>query len=124
MYNNKVDAVRAAAILTNAYVAGTVIENAQNFNELVLYCAYTKGSLTSVEVKVESSMDGTTYCQETNVTASSGTLTVNKANYTTTEDGNFKIYLPISANFIRVSANGTGTVTGSSLAITSMLHTV
>lgn len=116
--------IRSAAILTTDYVAATVLDQVGGYNELALYVYYTKGSLTSVEIKIESSVDSTNYVPETNITISGGTITLNEGSFTTTEDGNFKIVMPMSANFVKVSAKGTGTVTGSSLAIDAFLHTV
>jgi len=46
--------VRSAAILTTSYVAGTVIKDVEKFNQLIIYIDFTKGSLTSLELKVES----------------------------------------------------------------------
>ena len=52
--------VRSAAILTTSYVAGTIIEGApyvpigiQEQNQMVIYFDFTKGSLTSAELKIE-----------------------------------------------------------------------
>jgi len=122
--------IRAAAILTTSYVAATVLGGGRDealvpeYNELAAYFIYTKGSLTSLEVKIESSLDGTNYVTETNVSVSGTTNTMSKGEYTTTEDGNFKITVPMSARFVKVSAKGTGTTTSSSLAIQAMLHYV
>lgn len=116
--------IRTAAILTTSYVAATILDQAGGYNELALYIYYTKGSLTSLEILIESSVDGTNYVPETNMSISSGTVTLNEAAFTTTEDGNLKITIPMSANFIKVSAKGTGTATSSSLAIDAFLHTV
>ena len=62
-YINK--AVRAAAILTNAYVSGDIITDAQSYNQLILEGYFTKGSLTDAQIKIEFSWDGTNYTQET-----------------------------------------------------------
>lgn len=45
--------VRSSAILTTSYVAGTVTDEAQNQNQLIVLVDFTKGSLTSAELKVE-----------------------------------------------------------------------
>lgn len=122
--------IRSSAILTTSYVAATVLGGSQDnalvpeYNQLAAYFIYTKGSLTSLEVKVESSLDGTNYVTETNIAVSGATITMNKGEFTTTEDGNFKIALPMSAKFIKVSAKGTGTVTNSLLEIQAMLQYV
>ena len=71
--------LRSSAVLTGSYIATTVlgpqggstnIDPAEN-NQLVLYIAFTIGSLTSAELKVEFSHDGTTYYQETATSVSS-----------------------------------------------------
>jgi hypothetical protein len=125
--------IRPAAILTTSYVAAKVLgltdkadgtqimANPFMANGLELECLYTKGSLTSVEIKIEFSQDGTNFVQETNKVISGGTTTLTVNEYTSTTSTNFHISLPIMANYIRVSAKGTGTVTSSSLAIVAKL---
>lgn len=113
--------IRAAAILTDAYVAGTILNECDSYNKLVLHCFFTKGSLTDAQIKVEFSYDGTNYVQETSGAISSGvqtdTLLVHKLNDT----GNFEIKIPLDARCVKVSAIGTGTVTNSSLKINALL---
>lgn len=114
----KIGTIRSSAILTNSYVAATVIQDVNSFNQLVFYCYFTLGNLTSLELKIESSLDdGTNYVQETNLTVSGGTGTLNKGIYSTTETGNFKIALPMTAQHVKISAKGTGTLTNSLLQI-------
>ena len=112
--------IRSAAILTTSYVAATTIEQAGRFNQLALLLAYTQGSLTSLEIKIEFSMDGTTFFRETVTSVSGGTSTLSMNEYTFTSTGNIVIPLPAFYDFIKVSAKGTGTVTSSSLAITAV----
>jgi len=118
--------LRTSSILTGSYVAATVLGGSasngrvEEYNEVVFYCYYTKGSLTSLEVKIESSLDGTNYVTETNMSITGATATLNKGEFTTTEDGNFKISVPMSAKFVKISAKGTGTTTSSLLAIEAM----
>jgi len=121
--------IRAAAILTNSYVAADVIglqgdtgstslkESVFEQGQLQLYVDFTKGSLTSGEVKVEFSPDGTNWYQETTIAISGGTQTVTVSEYTTTSGGSFRLEVPIKDKFIRVSGKGTGTVTSSSMTI-------
>jgi hypothetical protein len=111
--------VRAPAILTDAYVAGTVIKDLENYNQLNLYIAYVKGSLTSLQVKVEYSDDGENFYQDTFITESGDTATCVAGEYTfaPAANQNFIIALPIQCSAIRVSAKGTGTVTSSSCGI-------
>jgi major membrane immunogen (membrane-anchored lipoprotein) len=123
-YNWVNEKIRASAILTTSYVASSTISDVQSYNELNVYCYYTKGSLTSLEIKIETSLDNSNWIQETNMTVSGGTMTMNAGAYTTTEDGNFKISIPLSARYARISAKGTGTCTSSLLEMWSFLHTV
>lgn len=123
--------VRAATMLTTGYVAGNVIGNNTDFsqggvhlqNQLVVYLDFTIGSLNDLLIKIEFSQDGTNYYQETTSAIAAGvstdTLTVHK--YTAT--GKYRIALPIKDRYIKISALGEGTVTSSSLAITTNIGT-
>lgn len=118
-------AVRAAAILTNAYVAGTVLDysnvNPALKNQLNLLVQFTKGSLTSASIKVEYSHDGSTYYQETFENISGATSTLSAGVYTMTASNNYVISLPIKFSYIKVSIIGTGTVTSSSATIDAVV---
>jgi hypothetical protein len=127
----KKTSVRSAAILTNSYVAGTVIGPTtgdklltHQYNQLTLLVDFTIGSLTDVLIKVEFSDDGTTYFQEHNKTVSSGITTFNANEYKLTATGKVAIGIPVNYRFIKISAVGTGTVTSSSLAIDAILSVV
>lgn len=121
--------IREAAVLTNSYVASSVIglqgdtgskslkENVAEQGQLQLYVDFTKGSLTSLELKIEFSPDATNWYQETTLAVSGGTQTVTVSEYTTTSGGSFRLEVPIKDKFIRVSGKGTGTVTSSSLTL-------
>jgi hypothetical protein len=121
--------IRDSAVLTGSYVAATVLgPNGLNTdtdpisnNKLILLVNFTKGSLTSGELKIEFSDDGTTYYQETNKAVSGGTTTLTVNEYTYTATGNYVIDLDYTSRYIKVSAKGTGTVTGSLLAIDSII---
>lgn len=115
--------VRAALILTNAFVAGTILENGNNYDQLIVLVQFTKGSLTSLEVKVEFSPDNVTFHQETFDSVSGGTNTLSLGEHTTTVSGNYRIAIPIKDRFIKISAKGTGTVTSSSATIDAVLGT-
>lgn len=135
--NNNIDyikrPVRSAAILTNSYVAGTVLgaesgdavdkSNPHQYNQLILYISFTKGSLTSAEVKVEFSPDNSTFYQETgekvDTTTSIATDVVIEHQITAT--GNYRFAIPCTDRYIKVSAKGTGTVTSSSMKIDAVL---
>jgi len=119
--------IREDAILTTSYVAATVISskmtnydvNPQLHNQLLVFIKYTKGSLTSLELKLEFSLDGTTYFQETAKSISGGTSTDTALEHTFAPSGNqnFVLAIPIKYPYIKISAKGTGTVTTSSLEL-------
>lgn len=113
--------IRSAAILTTSYVAGTVLSDCTGYNQLVLYVAFTIGSLTDAQIKIEYSPDGVTYYQETYDGISGGTNTESLGARRFTATGNYRITVPVRDRYIRVSAIGTGTVTGSSMAISGIL---
>jgi hypothetical protein len=115
--------------LTTSYVAGTVlgtevaspIDDAVRYNQLVLNVAFTKGSLTSAEIKVEYSDDNTTFYQEIGASITGGTETDTLLEHTIGATGNYAIPIEIAAKYIRISAKGTGTVTSSEMTINAVL---
>ena len=129
MRNYLLKNIRSSAILTNSYVAGTelspsgrgiVIDPVEN-NQVILYIGFTIGSLTSAELKVEFSDDGTTYYQETASAISSGTSVDTPLVHSFTASGNYRIAIPISDRYIKVSVKGTGTVTNSLMTVDGIL---
>ena len=117
----EIKAVRASAVLTNAYVAGTVLSDCERYNQLELFLAFTLGSLTRAEIKVEYSFDGVTYYQET-FSAVSGANSVESAGIHKLEaSGNYVLAIPIKAHLIKVSAKGVGTLTNSLLKVDAVL---
>ena len=114
--------VRSASTLTTSYVAGTIVGDASEYNTLAIEVDFTKGSLTSMEMKVEVSNDGTNYYQQVAESTSSGTVTVNQAERTWDTTGKYAFIIhPVRAKYIKISVKGTGTVTGSSCAVTAYL---
>lgn len=113
--------VRASAILTNSYVAGTTISDAHLYSQLVLYINFTIGSLTSSEIKVEFSNDNTTFFQETFSSVSGATSTDSVGEHTFTATGKFRLAIPIKDRYIKISAKGTGTVTSSLMVIDAVV---
>ena len=110
--------VRSAAILTNAYVAGEVIENSEKYNVMSIDFDFTKGLLTDAQIKVEVSIDGTNYYQLNSDSISSGTNTLSPLVYKLTTTGKGSTTpLTINTKYVKVSAIGTGTVTSSSLKL-------
>ena len=122
--------VRSSAILTGSYVAGTVIGgpsspiNVGMRNQLNLLVGFTIGSLTSAQIKVEYSHDGTTYYQETFESISGTTATLVNGEYSIAATGNYVISIPIKASYIKISSKGTGTATSSLLVIDAVVGTV
>lgn len=120
--------IRTAAILTNSYVAGTVLNysntNPALRNQLNILVKFTIGSLTSAQIKVEFSHDGTNYYQDTFESISGGTSTLSNGEYSIGATGNFVISVPIKFSYIKISAKGTGTVTSSEMTIDAIVGTV
>lgn len=118
---SKPHVVRASTVLTTSYVAGNVF-SCDEHNTLGILVQFTKGSLTSLEVKVEASIDGgVTYGQQTTETATSGSIAVALAERTFTASGNYWIVInPIKADTIKISVKGTGTVTDSLAAVSAI----
>lgn len=119
---NKYD-IRAAAILTTSYVAGTVIEANQQ-NQLVIYFDFTKGSLTTGELKIEFSNDNSDYYQETASSTTGGTETDTVVEHAVGATGKYRIAVPIKDRYIKISVKGTGTATDSSAKVTAILGSV
>jgi len=134
MYNTNdyktIKNVRSAAVLTNSYVAGNVLGptssgdfkvRCSEYNQLKVIAKFTIGSLTDCDIKVEFSLDGTTYTQETTSSISSGEITESLAHHAIAADGNYEFNIPVNAEYIKISAVGNNTVTDSSLAIDVVL---
>lgn len=115
-FENKV--IRSSAILTSSYVESDVRGLNDSLvltdkNQVILLVDFTKGSLTSMEMKIDFSHDGTTYFQETSINISGGTGTVSLFEYTFTATGKYRIAVPIKDKYMKVSVKGTGTATSS-----------
>lgn len=126
--------VRSAAILTGAFVAGNIIGsrsdsgyvmgNPSKYNQMVIYVDFTIGSLTDGQIKVEFSHDNSTYYAEGFNSISAGVATESTATHKFTATGKYSIAIPISAQYIKISAFGNGTTTGSSMKIDAVLSRV
>ena len=124
--------VRASAVLTNSYVAAEIYdisrpEGIKDLNQVVFYIDFTKGSLTSFEVKVEFSNDinfSGLVAQETFTVVTGGTNALTLGEHTATATGTYRLDIPVKDKFIRISAKGTGTVTNSLMAIEISAGTV
>lgn len=106
--------IRAVAVPTTSYVAGTVV-GIDEHNMIGIEVTYVKGDETSIELKVESSIDaGATFSQQVTLSASGGTVTLTPAIYSMTAASaaatqlfNF-IISPIKGDVIKVSVKSTG----------------
>lgn len=120
--------IRSSAILTGSYIAGTILTpkgapngNPTLYNQLVLLVNFTKGSLTTAEIKVEFSQDGITYYQELSELASGGTVSETLVERALSATGKYRIPIDIADRYIKVSVKGTGTPTGSSMSVDAIL---
>jgi len=87
-----------------------------------LFIDFTKGSLTNVVIKFYGSYKGdpgsSDWFPETEESSSSGTLTLNNINITMTASGTKMWHFPIGAcRAYKITVQGTGTATGSSLKL-------
>jgi hypothetical protein len=125
--------IRPSAVLTNSFVPGLVIGSNSTEaympgtcalkNQLILYVDFTKGSLTTAEIQIEFSNDNSTWFAETedDIAASTGIITERNSIRTLGATGKYRIPVRINDNYIRVSAKGTGTVTGSLMTINAII---
>jgi len=115
---------RDAAILTASYVAGTIADNIDEYNQLLLLVQFTLGSLTSAQIKVEFSHDQITWFQEVSSVIDGGSSKDSLMEHTITATGNYTIPTQLKAKHVRVSAKGTGVVTSSSMKIDQLFSVV
>lgn len=122
-------AIRTAAILTGSFVAGTNDITPFNVNpalrnQVNLLLDFTIGSLTSLDIKIQYSNDGTDWYDETFSTITAGAAAMSLGLYNFTAAGKYVLSLPVKNSYIRVLARGNGTATSSSLAIGAVIGTV
>ena len=125
--------IRSSAILTGSYVAATVLgaENGttietrttkpSEYNQLVLFIDFTIGSLTDMRLKIETSPDGTNYYQESVGTITSAVELDEALEHKFTATGKYRLAIPTTDRYIKVSVKGTGTATSSLCAIDAVL---
>lgn len=116
------ESVRASAVLTGSYVAGTVVELNPNVNQAMVLVNFTKGSLDSLEVKVEFSPDNSTFFQESyeasaSSTSNISTVVIEPKVYQMAATGKLRIPIPIKDRYVKISVKGTGTVDNSACAV-------
>lgn len=122
-------AIRAAAILTGSFVSGDSDINMFNVNpalrnQLNLLLDFTVGSLTSVDIKIQYSNDGSDWYDETFETITGAVAAMVNGLYNFTATGKYVLSLPIKAAYIRVQARGNGTATSSLLKVGAVVGTV
>ena len=106
------ETIRSNSQLTSSYVAANEIA-LDHHNYLGLYVNYTKGTETSMELKVEVSPDGTNYAQQVTESLTGSETTVTAHNYTFTASGQYALEIKnLRAKKVRVSVKGSGTVSG------------
>lgn len=123
MFESKNKSLRESAILTTSYVVAELFEDLSTYNQLALAIDFTKGSLTSAEIKVEFFVAGK-WVQETASSISGGSSTETLLDHVFTASGVYDIKIPIKCAKVRISAKGTGTVTGSLMEISALVGQV
>lgn len=119
-----VPTIRANAALTTSYVAGTVFEMPLR-NQLILLVKFTKDTADSAEIKVETSLDGSTYYQESFGVVTAGTEVDTLGIHQLTATGNYRIPIRMCDRWVKVSAKATGATLGNaSMAIEAVIGTV
>lgn len=120
-------ALRASAVLTNAYVASATLDT-MHANTVVVLTSFTKGSLTNAMLRFDISDDGTTWYPAETVDNGSTTVAADEAQVNqfakvhvltvgapTTHSNVIRTELPggALAKYFRARVLGTGTVTSS-----------
>lgn len=119
--------IRPAAILTGSYVASPVDFSGPDVlpeaeNQIVLYVDFTIGNLTSAQLIMEFSADNTNWYQESyEEVPTAGVANCVPYTRSISASGTYRFAVPIKDRYIRVSAKGTGTATGSSMTITGII---
>ena len=111
-----VSIVSSSTALTGSYVAlgSNNPFSGTRANTLCLNVGYLQGNETSLQIKVEASLDGTNYGQQTTSSPSGAEITETIAEHTLTGAGsatqnNFMLVIaPIRGKSIRISAKATG----------------
>lgn len=120
---DKAQLIRPADALTNEYVESTAVQ-VGNSSRVNLGFDFTLASLTSMEAVVEVG-DGTAWRRYCSIAVNNGTITVYPATFTFlpadhgTTATSAVLSLELADAKVRVKAKGTGTVAGSSLAVTA-----
>ena len=121
-------AVESTSTYTYASANPTARSKCDEFTTLALDVAFTKATITSIEIIVEgsNSEDATVWYPYSIATFSTPTDNVEKVVYSLVASkyaATDTIHIPVSINhrFMRVGVKGTGTLTGSSVQISAAL---
>ncbi len=111
---NKSQVIRSAAILTTGAVASARVDlnNLNSGSYLNIQVDFTLGSLTNVTLVPYVSMDGITYYQIATPALETVTLTASDTRA-------WRMPVPAGWKWFRMTAQGSGTVASSSLALTA-----
>lgn len=113
------EVMRAAAVLTLAEVAGTVI-GIQNFNQMQLEVAFTLGSSSGCLIQVEFSDDGVTYYDQPSFSIINEQAVYFSNPIRLNVSASLAINFPIANAYCRIQAIAIDNATGTSLAVTSV----
>jgi hypothetical protein len=111
-----------AIVLLDTDVLATSVTSVGGNTQGTLFIDFTKGSLTSVTIKIYGSYMGnptaTDWYQETEETSSSGVLTLNPLSIVVTATSRYEWHFPIGAlRAAKITVLTTGTVTSSALKL-------
>lgn len=122
--------IRPSAVLTASYVFTTGVD-VRSCNQAALLVDFTKGSLTTGEIKAQGSQDGTTWYDIPFSNTTAGTTSSNEflaplRVYVHQMDASSThiVYVPLVLKWFRIGYKGTGTVTNSLGAVTLVAGTV
>ena len=129
-------AVRASAVLTTSYV-GTTPVDVRECNQANVFVAFTKGSLTTAEVKFQYSNNydpvaltgdwfDYPFSDTSNATTSTTERLVPLLSYVHQMSATFSstIAVPLRGRWFRAAVKGTGTLTNSLMAVTVLAGVV
>ena len=113
--------IRASLVLTDAYVAGTVLDLSAKYDKIALLLDFTKGSLTTAEIKVEFSPDNINWYQETASAITSGVSADTLKSHQIDTTGKYRLVIDTLDRYMKVSVKGTGTMTNSLMKVEAVL---
>ncbi len=116
-----------AIVVKSVDVDNNSVISVGNNTQGSLYIDFTKGSLTSVSIKLYgspySNPTSTQWFPETEESSSSGVLTLNDLSISMTADGRKMWHFPLGANrSYKITVTGTGTNTGSKIKLVLSLR--